>query len=370
MGYNNLLDTWFSSFWYTGLLILLMLAVGMYFHRFFLTERKYKFGLGVLYMAVFMLILFSYLYINPKYWGYGNGVEVADLRADKNNVAVMDYVLEAGDETNDPTPHYRVQLLDMKTGEKKCRALIGQNTTLYYLDADEVLLHRYPDELIFADVNTGAIKALFSKETLPEIFPEMKTGIDQFHPNYFETGLVVTCKDGKTYYVDYRTRQIAPKPERNTTQPAEGTYRCSGDVLSRITGGTEMQCMRLSGSSYGDKLRKLKTVRDSVINTQLEFLDGEFAAAADSVIIILHFETTEHKHFRLTALTADGKKQLWQMRQEEMQFEDRDIYTHNRLPKLQFAQTTDAPGVVVFSYNKEVLKIETKTAKVLWRTKI
>lgn len=370
MGYNKLLDTWFSTFWYTGGLIVVLLATGMYFHRFFLTERKNKFGLGVLYMAGFMLILFSYLFINPKYWGYGNGVEVADLRADKNNVAVMDYILEAGDETNDPTPHYRVQMLDMKTGEKKCRALIGQNTTLYYLDADEVLLHRYPDELVFVDVNSGETKAQFSKETLPQLFPEMKVGIDQFHPNYFETGLSVTCKDGKTYFVDYRTRKIAPQPEKNKPQQAEGTYRCSGDVLSRIINGSELQCMRLSGNGWNDKLRKLKTVRDSVINTEMDFLDGEFAAAADSVILIMHYETTEHKNFRLTALSFDGKKQLWQLRQEVMQFEPRDIYTHNSLPQMQFAHTPDEPGVLVFSYNKAVLKIETKTGKVIWRTKI
>lgn len=372
MGYNSMLDTWFSSFWYTGILIVVLLGIGMYFHRFFLTGRKYKFGLGAFYFACFMFILFAWLYFNPIYWGYGNGVEVAGLRANGNTVAVMDYILEAGDEASEPTPHYRVQMLDMQTGEKKCRTLVGPNAELYYLDATELLLHRYPDELLFIDVQNGAKKATFSKETLPGIFPEMKAGIDEFHPNYFENGLSVTCKDGKSYYVDYRTRKIEQKPEANKTKPAEGSLRCSDDALVRTEKGSDKYIMRLTGNGWSDKLKKLKTPDDSLINKELEFLDGKLVAvaAADSVMLILHFETTEHKNFRLSALTLDGKKQLWQFRQEDMQFETRDLYTRDKIPVLHFAQATGQPGVLVFSYNKEVLKIETKTGKVLWRTKI
>lgn len=373
MGYNKLLDTWFSSFWYTGILILVLLTVGLVFHRFFYTNREYKFGLGAFYFALFMFILFSYLYINPAMWGYGNAVEVAGLEANGQSVAVLDYVLEAGDETYDPTEQHRIHFLDLATGKKQNRVFVGAGYNMKGYYGDVVVFHRNGGQYVFVNGKTARIEQVVDKESLPEQFAGLQGGVENLQEDGQNGGLKILAKTGKEFLLRFDNRQLSAMPPPPKSPFVEGEIELGDDVVRVIRDLYPRYTYRLRSAPHGsDKLKQLHNEQDSVFNPQQEYLDGRFVAmdASDSVLVILHFETTDHLSFRLTAVSMKDGKTRWQLRQEEMQFAPRERYTKNKLPAMYFMQPGGRADRLLFSYNKEVVLLDMQRGTVIWKTQL
>jgi hypothetical protein len=373
MGYNKLLDTWFSSFWYTGVLILVMLAVGMLFRRFFLTDRKYKFGLGVFYFALFMFVLFSYLYINPAMWGYGNAVEVAGLETNGQSVAVLDYVLEAGDEAYDPTEQHRIHFLDLATGKKQNRVFVGAGYDMKGCYGDVVVFHRYGGQYVFVNGKTAQIEQVVDNKSLPKQFTELQGGVENIQEDGQNGGLKILAKTGKEFLLRFDNRQLTAMPPPPKSPFVEGEIELDDDVVRVIRDLYPRYTYQLRPVPHGsDKLKQLHNEQDSVLNPQQEYLDGRFVAMdkTDSVLVILHFETTDHLQFRITAASMKDGKIRWQLRQEELQFAPRELYTKNKLPVMCFKQPEGRDDRLLFSYNKEVLLLDMQRGTVIWKTQL
>lgn len=373
MGYNNLLDTWFSSFWYTGILILVLLTIGLVFHRFFYTDREYKFGLGVLYFIVFMFILFSYLYINPATWGYGNAVEVAGLEANGQSVAVLDYVLEAGDETYDPTEQHRIHFLDLATGKKQNRVFVGAGYNMKGYYGDVVVFHRNGGQYVFVNGKTARIEQVVDKETLPVQFTELQGGVENLQEDGQNLGLKILAKTGKEFLLRFDNRQLTAMPPPPKSPFVEGAVELEDDVVRVIRDLYPRYTYKLRPLQNGsDKLKQLYNDKDVLLNPQQEYLDGRFVAMdkADSVLVIQHFETTDHLLFRLTAVSMKDGKIRWQLRQEDMSFAPRERYTKNKLPPMSFIQPGGSADRLLFSYNKEVVLLDMQRGTVIWKTQL
>ncbi|TND00503.1 MAG: hypothetical protein FD123_4364 [Bacteroidetes bacterium] len=364
MTYNPFFDTFFSSFWYTLGLMALLAVTGFIFRGPLFVNRKYKGWLGAFYFALTMLLLFLPLFINPNAWGFGPAIDIENIKADDRSAAVFDYILEAGGEGDDPTPMYRVHMIDLKTGEKKFRKLLGPSFELVALTKDAVVAERGNMELVFIDRNDGHELARMNRETLPGLYTELAPGIDQVNIDRYDMTMHVSVITGKHFTISMNDRSISPMTEnaRSIKDTAGPNLKAEdGSIRERKKYG-EPVLLKLEGQSWNDKVKKLKSPDDSIINMQLEFLDGKFAGVNEKlqVAFILHYETTKNLHFLLSAVSLDGKKVLWQIKQKDLTVEEREI------PALVCTAMAESLDGLLLSANGTVMLIDAATGKVSW----
>ena len=105
----------------------------------------------------------------------------------------------------------------------------------------------------------------------------------------------------------------------------------------------------------------------SSISPALVFLDGNIAAldTKDSCLVIASYETLNDEKLVLTGLSTDGTRKLWELRQASLNADF--LYSDNH--GLYYA-AEPATGSFFFNVGTEVIAIEMKSGKVLWRMKM
>lgn len=368
MSYNSFFDEYFSSFTYTLVVMGLLLAAGLVFRKQLWTARKYKGWLGAFYFALFMVLFFLPAIINPNTWGFGHAVNIETLRTDGNTLVVLDYIMEAGGEGDDPTPMYRVHLVDAATGEKKLRKLAGRGYELIGVGKDAIVLERFNSELLYLDRSDGHEIAYINRETLPGMFPELAMGIDQMNIDNHAMEIYAVAINGKAYSVSLADRTIREKTSRaisirDTAGPAFLVEE--HEIRDRKQYG-QPRIIGLHGKDWADKIRLLHAANDSVMNPKLEFLEGRFIAldGMSRIAYILHYETTEKMKFLVTAVNMDNAQPLWQVRQAALPFETRELP-----PEIRWTFSPAQQGIFI-SANGTVLLLDGKTGKLKWSQRL
>lgn len=339
MNYSPPLDAFFSSPYLSFGTIFGLVILGFIFRKPLFINRKNKTALGFLYFGVFLAGIFTILIFNPMYFGYGKPIGMKQALVNGNSVFILDYRLMAGGEGDDPTPFYRVHVVDVKSGEKKRRFLVGDNAEILFVNGNEIVVRKV-NEPYFYNAETGKLNCSWTAETLPALYPELKTGVDQLQLS--GSTFTVTSKDGRQWMLNMMDHTItsaenlAAAWKSISIDPQEffakddGFYKMKPD-------GMDQEFISLSGNDGNDKRKQLRNASDSLLNKDLYFVEGIPLAASEKAgaLVILHYTTTDKMNFILTAFSLDGKKQLWE-------FEQKNIHPN----------TTDSPTETCWAYDK------------------
>ena len=363
MNYNSILDPFFASNWISFGTLLALLFIGLFFRKPLYVNRKPKFLFGALYFILFMLGFFIITMFNPMYWGYGAQDGVKSVTEHNGKLFVMDYQMAGGGEGTDPDPYHRVHVIDENTGEKLFRFIAGPYAEIILI-TDESIICRNSAELNFYSVKDGELLAKWNIETLQELFPELKNGIDHFDSNLHHEVfpyVEVTAIDGKTCQLDLRSRKIAgekPVPQKE----ALPGWKVENDHLEEAG----KYKLVLKGKEWADKRKQIYFSNDSLINSSDFFLEGKFIAisSTDSACVILHYENTTLANWMLSGVSLDGKRKIWEIRQTEINKEKSELPLEN-------CWTTDSKkGILYFVSQDEVVAVQIRDGKKIWQTKL
>lgn len=362
MDFTNALDTFFSSGWISFGTLLGLLTVGIVFRKPLFQRRKQKKTLAIIYFTIFLGGFLAIILINPMYWGYGRSSGVKNSTYADGSLYVMDYRLGGGSDTEDPIPFYRINAVDAASGLKLFRFVVGSYGQIIFVSKNEIVCKEY-EEIVFYSRKDGSKVASWSKETLPELFPELAAGIDNFEMDLFDASLPVlrvTTLDGKSWQLYLPDRRIwGEKP----VPPLPPLYwKIENDRLVR----EGMTALRLKGKNGEDKRKQVCLPNDSVPNPSLFFIEGCFIGAdkQNQCAVILHYETTNHTGWMLSGISLDGKRELWKHRESEIRDSRSDFPLENCWSE------DEQNGLVFFTSKDETYCLRMKDGTVLWRRKL
>lgn len=368
MSYNSFLDTYFSSYWFGfGIPVALMiLYIGL--HKYIRKGKPYTFAERTIVIAVAAGIVMISGLVNPLYWGYGKPQAIDDIRFEKGKLLVMDHIMTMGSRYESGSPCSRVHVLDPLKGEKQLRFLVGEQADLIGMHGDSITVSRYNDFGSYS-ATSGKCYAVYSRETLPKLFTELASGVNSIMWGDGRNIMEITAQDGRNWNLYGKTgklEEVKSGTDRPKHIPTNRLFIHEKEIrIDDEHFGSEY--LELKGEGENQHRLQLCNANDSVLNTDLVFLDGRPVAInmQDSSFVILHFETLKKERFILTCLTLDGKKKLWEIRQS--QFNSTYNYPDYYEPRVD---ADEHSGLLCFSIDKEVFAVQLKTGKEVWRVKL
>ena len=394
MSYNGFLDAYFSSIWtlYVLPLVLFVIAIlivnmksrrlyGRYFLKFFI-------------IAIPILLIFLSGLINPYFLGFGHPFDIKEIQFIKGNLYAVDYIKTMGSKTSSGEACYRVHIIDPMTGKKKLRYRIGSKTEIIGVKGDTIVFSRY-DDFAFFSISSGKELAVWSKETLPKLFSELSSGVDnimwtggneprlEFCQDNTSTSksstyslsdrmMEITALDGKNWLLKpMNTPSLVLNNNKNFSNkylPTKKLFVKDDEIqIDSETGGYHF--IELKGDN-GNQYQKVLTRKDSVMNKDLSFVSGKFVAVSekDNCFIVEHFETTKKQRFILTCVSMDGKTKLWEIRQSD--FDKTKIDSDSHYEVSTTFSIDKEKGLIYFSVKGEVFCAKLKDGSILWRTSL
>lgn len=379
MTYNYILDTWFSfrllSLGVPFFLIIALVVFGTITSK----NKKWRFLIYHLWylIAIFMLLLFTGAILNPIYLGYGSPVGIKDVFFSNGKLYVVDYINTAGSRGLLGTAYDRIHVLDPETGNKKVRLNIGAAADIKGIYGDRVAVEYYTMNghyLCYYSVNDGSMLVKYSIKTLPKLFPELSSGVDDFSLD--KDHIKITSFDGNEWNLDFATEILAPakeKPANNDEVLAthklfilnDGIFI---DDLSSFE-GYDSYIIKIGGKDRDRNIQKKYILNGSgeLLNQDLVFLGGCLVAGniKDSTFVLLHFETLKYEKFIFTCMSFDGRKKIWELKQS-------DIIPNSTLGKYHkiFVDYNEESGKMFFNARNEIFAVSLENGKVLWRQKL
>lgn len=361
MSYNAVFDAFFGNPWISFGTLFGLLILGIVFRKPLYVNRKPKFAFGAVYFILFMFGLFMILYINPSTFGYGYAEGIKDVRTGNNHVFVMDYVIEAGGEGVDPTYHNRIHVINKKTGEKVCRFLVGPDAHIIFIDDEHIVMERYSQVRIYTWMN-GSCIAEWTTETLPELYPELAGGVDQLSVSEEDAAIEVTGLDGRSWTIGFVDRKATPAVEKKFVYVPSNKLEIRNEYLVYNDDVNPDYLFSIAGKQWDDKRKQLRS-QDSLLNPELFFLEGKPIAVSnsDSVLIILHYTTTEKSSFLLTAVQLDGLNSLWS-------YSQKSLLPEAESAELEIASDISESGHQLFvAADNKVVCLDVVTGKEIWK---
>lgn len=367
MSYNPFLDTYFSTYWISmGIPVFLMIAWLAGLRRVFLKNKEHTFGERMISIGVTTGLILIPGLVNPMYWGFGPPTAVREITFTDGKCLVVDHILTMGSKTDDGTPCSRVHVIDPKTGEKKLRFTLGEDADLVGVHGDTLVVARYSDAIGYS-ISDGHQYVTYSTETLPGLFPELSTGISNMMWGDQDRIMELTVNNGKQYNLYLTTGKLYPANDGGTDT---AHYRPTGKlyiddrVIKRDDEQWGTTVVEIDGKNGNQYEMFLQNSNDSVLNDKLAFLDAHpIALCPDSSIIILSYETLEHKQFLLTSVSLDGQKVNWTIHQSQYNAK----YAYNDYEKPQ-AGYSAKDNTLCFAVGTTAYCVDAATGKLLWQT--
>jgi outer membrane protein assembly factor BamB len=373
MNYNSFLDAWFGNGWFSyGIPFLVyIVTIVIVLSRSKGKEKKKK-SIGrkmltVCYYLIPFLILALNGEINPLLLGYGKPVMIKEIRYQDGKLVVLDYIRTSGGKTSSGQKCYRIHILDSETGEKKRRFKVGTGARLFKVHSDMVAISNY-DNVSYYSVTTGKREKLYSKKTLPKLFPELSSGVDNLNTNADTETMEINTLDGNKWTLfTYTNKLIKGRPEVSREQAYVPTnkFRIDGDRIKLDDTESGTTFIRIN-TDESDHKYWIYNGEDLITYKDQFFLDGVPVSvnAIDSSFVILHYETVKKEKFILSCFTLNGSQKLWEIKQSQL----------NPTSKLKGEKvhlvTNGKGGKLFFTIAKEVFAISAKDGKVIWRQKL
>lgn len=371
MTYNSFLDTYFSSKWFGyGVpgLIIIVLAI---FKKRLYDEKKNKFVWMATFYALPFLLAITYALINPIYWGWGNSLEVDQIKFEQGKLYVLDYTLSGGGRNTEAEQCERLHVLDVNNGAKQIRFRVGDQGEFVGVHGDSVCIARYNDVAYFSNA-TGHLFAVYDRETLPKYFPQLAAGVDNYIWGDGRGVMEINALDGTNWNLYTATGTLVSDDKQKKDGPREEyvpTHLLSiHEREIRIDDGPGATTfLELDGVNENQHKRFIKNRNDSILNPDLFFLDGmPFGLdVKDSCFFVLHYETLKKEKFLISCISLDGKRLLWQIKQSELN----STYKFPE-PVLPTTEADEANHRIFFNVGTEIFAANMKDGKILWRTKL
>jgi len=367
MSYNSVLDLFFS-YWYINLGLMVVLVIAA-FYLHLRKNKDVKFWFYCLSITLSSIWAITYFELNPIFLGFGNPCGVDGIVSAGGKLYVVDYLITSGSKYSDPEACSRIHVLDAKTGNKILRFPTHDHGELNGVKGDSLIFHFYYDTGIFS-ASTGKLIAKWNNETLPKIFPELASGIDNVMINRSNAILELTTLDGNHFNLSLKTGELwADKPNetREKYSPTNQIYLNNDDEIKIDNQPGGRTLLELQGIGNSQEIRYLKTDDDSVANENLKFIMGKFIAISPKqrCFVVISFETTKETGFILTGVSLDGKNKLWELTQTSLRPEDKRDFS------LPTAWTLDnKTDILYFAMKDEVIALEILSGKILWRQKL
>lgn len=371
MTYNALLDGFFSTYWISIIAPLGLIPLYYLFRSKIRKGKENSFGEVCVVMGYAFVVVMTAGMANPLWWGYGTPEAVREIRYADEKLLVIDHIRTMGSETDEGTPCSRVHVIDPATGEKLLRFTLGEEADLISLHGDTLVVQQYNDATAYS-LTDGRRLVTYSTETLPDLFPELASGVNNLTWSYGCSRLDITANNGAMYELDLTTGWFYEATVENQEREMEVTEKlyCDGDEIrfDDVENGYYAPTRYSLGGVNGNQYTLyFKDNRDSVLTKQVSFLDGEFVGVnnKDSTCFILSYETLEHQQFVLTCLALDGKEVVWQIHQSQYNGEyDFNDYCK---PHTGYNESTNQ---LTFWIEHDVYCVDAATGKLLWQTSL
>jgi hypothetical protein len=368
MSYNSTLDTFFSYWSLNAAALILFMLISFFLKSKYLEKDTGKTWFNILFAGIVIFWMLTYFLINPVFLGYGQPKGIDGVVSANGKVYVTDYLVSGGSKVSGPSKYSRIHVLDAGTGSKILRFPAGGHGTLYGVKGDELIFFHDNRIKIFSASN-GKLIAKWDSKSLPEVFPELSSGIDSILLSSDSAGkmLKLTTMSGDHYNLSLQTAALRAD---NTDKPADKYIPTKKILLEnddRIKiddqpGGTTL--LQLQGMGANQELRYLKNSRSAVGNNNLKFLMGTFIGLSvhRNCFVVLSFESAKKTGFIISGISLDGQNKLWELKQNHLRPGD------NRKQPLSTSWTVDNnSGVLFFAMKDEVIAIEILTGNILWR---
>ncbi len=367
MSYNSFLDTYFSSWWFGLGVPLVFMLILIVFSKQIYRRKDYTFGMRTINIAVPFVFAITSALINPMYLGYGHPAAIDEIRMINGRLIVMDHILTLGTRGADPDAYMRVHVLNAENGSKIIRFPAGNGARLIGIHGDSLSVARFNDVAYFS-VTNGKQYVVYNTETLPKLFPELSTGVDNFMWCDDRNIMEMSSNDGKKWDLFTATgKLITEDAKRAKSKIATYNIYIESREIRREEETGDKVIVQLSGKGENQNQMYVTNREDSILNENLIFLVGLPVGIdiKDSCFFILHYETLKKERFILSCVTLDGKKVVWEIKQT--QFNADYTYPEVYAPHVGVDETS---GKVFFSIDKEIFAVNIKDGKLLWRTKL
>lgn len=361
MTYNWLLDTWFTYSLLSLGVPLALFGAGILLASRKHGKRKSRWPIALL-IGGGIVLSFVKVLINPMYLGYGQSFAVTQIHYANGKVFVIDYIKTGGTQRSlEPAPYYRIHVLDAASGKKIRRLLIGQGGEFLTSAGDSVGVAYYNDISYFS-LLSGRKKFTWSASTLPRMYPQLAMGVDHIAWADAKRTLDVFTTDGSQWKLNTSTGKLYPAGE----YPADTLkhWYISDQEIRSGEAPLGLPVLRLGYMENNPQKRYLCDKTGKPLNSQTPFLEGRPVAlyAADSSLVVLHYETTQKEKFILTAIAADGAKILWELRHSSLRPDY--SFPKNREPGITYDETG---GILFFNIGKEIYAIRLHDGVQLWK---
>jgi hypothetical protein len=367
MSYNFVLDAFFS-YWYINLGVLaVLMLISLLFRRMIYT-RPAKLFFNIFFVGIPFIWLLTFLLFNPMFLGYGHPAGVDGMMSAEGKIYVVDYILTGGSRVSGPAEYSRVHVLDAGTGSKILRFPAGEHCALFGVKGDSLIFYGENLLSIFSASN-GKLIAKLNRKTLPGVFPELSSGIENVMISYSEKMLELTTVDGNHYNLSLQTASLLPgnrNKEKDEYSPPKNIYLQNDNEIKSYDRHGGKTLLQLQGKDGNQEARYLKSGNGNVVN-ELKFLMGEFIAVSESqkCFVVMSFETIKKTGFILTGISLDGQNKLWELKQSTLRPDDDMKY-----PLPTSWNLNSNSDVLYFAMKDEVMAMEILSGNILWRQKL
>lgn len=233
------------------------------------TAKKVLMGVSVgLFVLMFVVMIFMGI-VNPAVFGYGFLQDDFHVVTQRGNILWGEDSLLVGDgEGGIPTEIYRIHGIDLDTGKRLFRGLMGADFEIIGTKGSLVWVEK-DRQYVGLDFYTGTEKIVLNDQTLVQHSPQLKNGIYTFDLNRETLLLHVTAKDGTELSIDPSADFPLPQGDSASQSEPSHTYEVEDD---RIVGGKWNTAF-----SFSDAAKKqLLDGNGRVLNNDLFFLHGRF----------------------------------------------------------------------------------------------
>jgi hypothetical protein len=362
MTYSPLLDPLFGNLGWSALVLLLLLGltVGLYLWG---TRGRRRQGHGLLWLlcgAVAFTWMMSVMVFNASWWGLGTTLQFTDARVDAASVVLLDYRNAGGDEHTEPTPHYRVHLLDRRDGRPVFRVLVGSGAQLAGLTPTHVVVRRNIGQYVYVDRSTGKVVARLDKDSVGALVPGLAQEGALGWEGADDAAIRLRSQDGRALWVSVLERTLhTQRPEAPAPSPAPVVSGGGSEVRVRANGR-----VLLGLRTVGDDRRKHVYTPAGFANPREEpYLDGEFVAVGGSkpIAVVRHATTTTGERPVLSGVALEDGAPAWTLAADVL----RPVSASGE------ARVVTAPAadgtVLAVAVDTRVLLVDLETGRILWQ---
>lgn len=304
----------------------------------------------------------------PIFFYYGFAKNFDKLFIGETTITLFEKY-ERGNENGDETV-CRIHVLKKATGERISRFYVGHKGSILGQRGD-TMAYMYNDDVILFDCKNQTIIKEINKDDLPVKFDELKDGIESIatNQNYstpVEPIVIITGKNGKTYYLDPFSKQHKLSLKKEFIPLKKLTIKnYTIELPKTVYSGNTILTTRSTGDQFNEKIEVTTFGKKYIswIDTN-SYLDPFFLAldTTHRYFTFGYYQTTDRNEFILVTRNFDGKLK-WSKKSQE-------LYTKDRYNKHASTVCETEGKTMYLNDGGYMLAINSESGKIIWKSRL